>query len=191
VRPSIRAPSGSDRECARRVPTIRYRCPANHRLTPKPPSGCSRASSPSSSGRGCTRAPTVRCTSKRARRTSGLVENLEAAIPILSSLIRSVTFSSLKDRLIEATSGSILKSGHRALSGISLESGENPCRNKCSAMTRYKAPVSNRKNPSRRARSLARVDLPAPAGPSMAIMTRLFSCEQRFNVRLAVSYLCQ
>ncbi len=51
-------------EAGRALPTIR-RWQPNPEVTAKPRSACSRAWSPSSSGRACTRAPTTPCTSRR------------------------------------------------------------------------------------------------------------------------------
>src|SRR5215510_15114803 len=103
-----------------------------------------------------------------------MVETIEAACPTCGVAISSVTSRPSISTRVESTSpvNSINDSSASRATATS-SSGETPTCRAFQATARYIAPVLMKRYPSRRATVRATVLLPAPAGPSIAMINSL------------------
>ena len=99
------------------------------------------------------------CWATSASRTAGSEDTCEAASDTHGSRIRSVTSSP----------SSVTRSPSSSRAARAIAAASAPSAAAATATARYIAPVSRYVKPSRSAAARATVDLPAPAGPSMAM----------------------
>ena len=106
-----------------------------------------------------------------AARTPGTFDTVEVAMDTSSVRIRPVTSSpSTKVCCPSGVQATVTRSASHSAVSAASSSILTPRRRALSPTARYMAPVSRCRMPSRRATTSAIVDLPAPTGPSMAIV---------------------